>query len=203
MIKKMILTSLLTFTSIHADTLNPLLQIGYDWGGDTLATVYHDYEGTNTIRAGNGLNLEAGAVYQSPQSNLELRFLVGYKIDSDSAYNGDVTWDVIPFTALAMFKAQNWKFGGGATYHLDPKLSGSFSGYDNGVYFNDSVNDVYDNAFGGVAQIQYQPTEAFGIGLKATFIEYQLKNNPTVKVNGDSLGIVFTYAFGNEYSEFR
>lgn len=210
MIKKISLATLLTLTSLFAtDTLKPMLQMGYDWGGTTLATVYHDgnyyYDSEiNEIRAGEGLSFEAGASLGNPSSNMELQFLVGYKFDSDSASNGDVTWDVIPFTALAMFKAQRWKFGGGVTYHLNPTLSGGFSGYDNsGQYYNDTVNDEYDNAVGGVAQIQYMATNSFAIGLKGTFIEYELKNDATQIAKGNSIGILASYTFGNERSAFR
>lgn len=205
MIKKISLATLLTLSTLSAaDTLKPMLQMGYDWGGTTLATVQHTYEGTNEIRAGQGLSFEAGASLGNPSSNMELQFLVGYKFDSDNASNGDVTWDVIPFTALAMFKAQRWKFGGGVTYHLNPALSGGFSGYDNsGAYYNDTVNDEYDNAVGGVAQIQYMASNSFAIGLKGTFIEYELKSDPSYIAKGNSIGILLSYTFGNERSAFR
>lgn len=204
MIKQISLVTLLTFTSLSAnDTLKPMLQMGYDFGGSTLATVQHTYEGSNNIQAGQGLSFEAGASLGNPRSDIELQFLVGYRFDSDSASNGDVTWDVVPFTALAMFKAERWKIGGGVTYHLNPTLSGGFSGYENNVYYNDSVNDQYENAIGAVAQIQYMATNSFGIGLKGTFIEYELKSDSTQTAKGNSIGILASYTFGNERSRFR
>ena len=208
MIKKVSLVTLLTLTSLSAEAVNPLLQLSYDWGGTTLATVehpatYYDAADINKIRAGAGLSLEAGAAIGGNQSDVELQLTVGYKFDSDSAANGEVTWDVIPFTALAMFKSNKWKLGAGVTYHLNPEISGAFSGYDNGVYFNDTINDTYNSAFGGVAKIQYRATPSLDIGLKGTMIEYELKNNPSVTAKGNSIGIVLSYAFGNERSEFR
>ncbi len=214
MIKKISLATLLTLSSLSAsDTLKPMLQMGYDWGGTTLRVVEHNTlsygRDVNKIRAGQGLSFEAGAAISNDNSNMELQFLVGYKFDSDRDYNGEVTWDVIPFTALAMFKSHRWKIGGGVTYHLNPELSGSFDGYDNnGDYFNDRVDNEYDNAIGGIAQIQYRATEALSIGVKATFIEYDLINSlPGVEeaktVDGNSIGIVFNYTFGNERSRFR
>lgn len=202
MFKKISLVTLLTLGILSAsDTVKPMLQMGYDWGGTTLATVYHDGyydQGTEKIRAGQGLSFEAGAAISNPSSNMELRFLVGYKFDSDSASNGDVTWDSIPFTGLAMFKANRWRFGGGVIYHLNPELSGGFGGD------NVSAEDgEYKNAFGGVAQIQYMATDSFGIGIKGTFIEYELKSDPSYKAKGNSIGFVASYTFGNERSEFR
>ena len=204
MIRKILFTSLLSMGILHAEALmKPMLQIGYDFGGTTLATIdhsgsYYYDQSTKKIRAGQGLNLEAGATVARPESPIEIQFLVGYKFDSDSASNGDVTWDVVPFTALAMFRSGKWKFGGGATYHLNPSLSGGFSGTTVAA-----ADGEYENAFGGVVQIQYMATKAFGIGLKGTFIDYKLKSNPTLTASGNSIGIVGTYTFGHERSRFR
>ena len=213
MLKKISLATLLTLSSLSAtDTVKPMLQMGYDWGGTTLTTISYgeyDYYGNyyaddGTIRAGQGLSFEAGAVLGNPSSNMELQFLVGYKFDSESASNGDVTWDVIPFSALAMFKSNRWKLGGGVTYHLNPELSGSLPVYDeNNNFVGNGVHDEYENAFGGVAKIQYRITPSFDIGVKGTFIEYELKSDPSYTAKGNSVGFVLSYAFGNERSEFR
>ena len=198
---------ILNTSSLMASDLKPMLQFGYDFGGETLATVesYDYYNGyqTNKIRAGQGLNFEAGASVSSAESPMEFQFLIGYKVDRESTSNGSVTWDSLPMTAIAMFKKNKWKFGGGLTYHLNPELSGSFTGYDeNGDYFNDSVDDQYEDALGGVIHVQYRISEAASIGIKGTFIEYKLKNNPSIIARGNSVGFNISYAFG-ERSEFR
>ncbi len=205
MIKKISILTLLTLSSIHANQdLKPMIQMGYDFGGTTLATIerdgYYDSD-INKIRAGQGLSFEVGAVVDNP--NMELQFLVGYKFDQESASNGEVTWDMIPFTAVALFKSNRWKFGGGLTYHLNPELLGSFTGYDaDGKYFNDKADDTYENAIGGVVQVQYMVTDNFSMGLKGTFIEYQLKEDNSITANGNAIGINFSYAFG-ERSRYR
>ena len=207
MIKKISLLTLLTLGLLNASqTLKPILQMGYDFGGTTLASVEHDdnYYGNsvNKIRAGQGLSFEAGAVVDAP--NMELQFLVGYKFDQETASNGDVTWDVIPFTALAMMKTPyNWNLGGGVTYHLNPKIDGSFSGTgQNGNHFNDEVHDEYEDAIGGVLQIEYMVTENFRIGVKGTFIEYKQKEDNSIKARGNSVGINLSYRFGGR-SQFK
>lgn len=211
MIKKisfsLVTTMLLSTTALIASDMKPMLQLGYDFGGKTLATVeqfdyYNGYE-ISKIRAGQGLSFEAGAAIESDKKDFEVQFLIGYKFDRESTSNGSVTWDRIPFTTLAMVKKNRWKFGGGVSYHLNPELSGSFSGFDNnGNFFNDSVNDEYDNAIGGVIQAQYMISESTAIGLRGTFIEYKLKNDSSVVASGNSIGINFSYTFG-ERSEFR
>ena len=204
MLKKILLSSLLIYpTLIVADTsLNPLIKLGYDWGGTTLAIVEHEYERDEKIRAGNGVSLEVGAVVASPNSNTELQLFLGYKADQSSASNGEVTWDAIPFTALVMIKNGEWKFGGGVTYHLNPELSGNFSGYDNGDYFNDSVDDQYENSLGTVLEIDYMATDYLSIGVKGTFIEYKLKSDHNLIAKGNSIGLNFSYIFG-KHSEFK
>lgn len=207
MIKKISLSLIALFTfstgSLFASELKPMIQFGYDFGGKTLATVeqydyYNGYENSK-IRAGQGFSFEAGAAIDNPQSNLELQFLVGYKFDRESNYDGSLTWDQIPFSALAMFKSHKWQFGGGVTYHLNPELSGSTVGDNN---FNGSIDDEYDNAIGGIVQVQYNVSEATAIGLRGTFIEYELKNDPSVVAKGNSVGINLSYKFGG-HSEFR
>jgi hypothetical protein len=214
MFKKISLVTLLTLGTLSAsDTVKPMLQMGYDWGGTELATVQHENydaygyrynDSSYKIRAGEGLSFEAGAVLGNDNSNMELQFLVGYKFDSDSANNGDVTWDVIPFTALAMFKSNKWKFGGGVTYHLNPELDSSFPIYDkNNNFVSNGMNDKYENAFGGVVKMQYRITPSFDVGVKGTFIDYKLKDDSSVTADGNSIGFVLSYSFGNERSEFR
>ena len=206
MIKKISLITLLTFSFLNAsESLKPILQMGYDFGGTTLARVEHEgsySSSVNKIRAGQGLSFEGGAVLDT--RNMELQFLVGYKFDEESASNGDVTWDVIPFTALVMMKTPyNWNFGGGVTYHLNPKIDGSFSGDDrDGNHFNDNIHDEYEDAIGGVVQIEYMATENFRIGIKGTFIEYKQKDDNTIKARGNSVGINLSYRFGGR-SQFR
>jgi len=209
MLKKVSLLALLAFNSLFASNdLKPIIQIGYDFGGTTLATVEHPqtydrYADVNKIRAGEGLSLEIGAVLSNPNGNMDLQFLIGYKFDEDSAENGSVKWDTIPFTTLAMFKSKKWRFGGGVTYHLNPEIAGNFSGYENGKPFKDEIADEYKSAFGGVAQIQYMATNSLAIGLRGTFIEYELKDDPTIKAKGNTIGLNFSYTFGNERSRFR
>jgi hypothetical protein len=192
--------AILNTNALVASDLNPILQFGIDFGGKTLSTVerydyYYDSYETSKIRAGQGASLEVGASVTNPKSNLELQFLVGYKMDQESASNGSVTWDMVPFTALALMKQKKWKFGGGLTYHLKPELVGGFTG-------SASVNDEYEDSLGAVIQAQYMLSDSMAVGIRGTLIEYKYKADPSFKASGNSIGINFTYTFGQE-SEFR
>jgi hypothetical protein len=183
-------------TLIEADLLRPIIQLGFNSGGDELVTIEHDYSSSYTIDAGDGINMEIGMAIDNPLNNFETELLIGYKFDSDSASNGDITWSTIPISALAFVKAQGWKFGGGLTYHISPSLEGDFSG-------GDRIRDDFDDALGAIIQIQYEIIDAFAIGIRGTFIEYQLRNQPSEKANGNNIGIVATIKFGGTTPRYR
>jgi hypothetical protein len=188
--KKIIFASAFLLTMLNAGDVKPIIQVGYQGGGDRLITIAHP-DRNYGINGGDGISIEGGMALDNPHSNLEFQALVGYRVDADNADNGDVTWDTVPLSLLALYKADNWKFGGGLTYHLAPQLDGGFGG--------DVINDDYEDAVGSVAQIQYAPSEAFAIGLRATFIEYELKSDPTKKTSGNNIGIIGTVKFGTDY----
>jgi len=193
--KKIFTTLLLGSISLtQASGIKPIIQLAIDAGGDELVTIEHDYSSDVHIDAGDGFSLEAGmAIEIAP--NFENQLLVGYKFKEDNAYNGDISWDAIPLSALGLFKVQNWKFGGGLTYHISPELDGRFD--------NDEINYEFENALGVVAQIQYEVANSFALGIRATFIEYERKNDHTQTASGNSLGVVGTFKFGGERSRFR
>jgi hypothetical protein len=194
MSKKIILILPLLLTLSHT-TPRPLLQFGFESGGDELITIDHDFQSNYTIDAGDGFRLELGMAIEDPRNEMEIQFLAGYKFDSDSADNGSISWSMIPLSALGFVKIPQWKFGGGLTYHINPELDGSFG--------NDDIQDEFDNAWGGILQIQYEIIDAFALGLRATFIDYKLKRDNTQTANGNSIGFIGTFKFGGKRSRFR
>ncbi len=197
MIRKILLTIPLVFTLNYANSyIKPIIQAGFNSGGDELVTITHDYYNeAYTIDAGDGINLEMGMAIENPINNFETQLLIGYKFDSDS--NGDTTWNMFPISALAFINAQGWKFGGGLTYHISPSLEGSVT--SNGYL----LRDDFDDALGGIIQIQYEVANSFAIGLRGTFIEYQLSRDPSQTANGNSIGLVATVKFGGTRSRYR
>jgi len=184
------------FSISNAGFVKPLLQIGFTGGGDELVTIEHEYSRNYTIDAGDGFFIEAGMAIENPLANFETQLLIGYKFDTDSAGNGDITWDTIPITALGLVTAQGWKFGGGITYHISPELSGDFIG-------DIHIRDEFEDAIGAIIQVQYEIAHIFSIGLRGTFIEYELKRDPTQKANGNSLGVIATIKFGGTSARYR
>jgi hypothetical protein len=184
------------FSISNASFIKPLLQIGFTGGGDELVTIEHEYSRNYTIDAGDSFFIEAGMAIENPVTNFETQLFVGYKFDTDTAGNGDITWDAIPITALGLFNFQGWKFGGGITYHISPELSGDFAG-------DLHIRDEFEDAIGGIIQVQYEIAKVFSIGLRGTFIEYQLKRDNNQKANGNSLGVVATIKFGGSSYRYR
>ncbi|HHB94381.1 MAG TPA: hypothetical protein ENK88_04470 [Campylobacterales bacterium] len=195
MLKKLLLIMPIFITLSYGELIKPVIQLSFEGGGDELVTIDHDYENDYTIDAGDGLSLEMGMSIDNPVANFETQLLIGYKFDSDSASNGDMTWSIIPISALGFIKVPYWRFGGGFTYHLSPELRSTFD--------NDRFTDEFNNALGGIVQIQYEPTDFFAVGLKGTFIEYELKSDPSKTASGNSLGLVLTIKFGGTRSRYR
>ena len=198
MIRKilLILPFIFTFNYAGVNLIKPIIQVGFNSGGDELVTITHDYYNeAYTIDAGDGINLEMGMAIENHINNFETQFLIGYKFDSDN--NGDTTWSMIPISALAFINAQGWKFGGGLTYHINPSLEGSLTS-DGSL-----LRDDFDGALGGIIQIQYEMANTFAIGLRGTFIEYQLSRDPSQTANGNSIGLVATVKFGGTRSRYR
>ncbi len=192
----LILPLVLTLSYTDVNFIKPIIQVGFNSGGDELVTITHDYYNeAYTIDAGDGINLEMGMAIENPITNFETQFLIGYKFDSDS--NGDTTWSMIPISALAFINAEGWKFGGGLTYHISPSLEGSVTS-DGSL-----LRDDFDDALGGIVQIQYEIANTFAIGLRGTFIEYQLSRDPSQKANGNSIGLIATVKFGGTRSRYR
>ncbi|NEW61056.1 DUF481 domain-containing protein [Sulfurovum sp. bin170] len=198
MLKKTLLILPLLLTLSHANP-KPIIQIGFESGGDELITIDHDYESDYTIKAGDGFRFELGMAIEDPLGVLEVQFLAGYKFDSDSADNGSITWSMIPLSALGFIKIPGWKFGGGLTYHINPELDGSFRNYN----YDDDIKDEFKSALGGIMQIQYEPIDAFALGLRATFIDYELKRDNSKTANGNAIGLICTFKFGGKRSRFR
>ncbi len=192
----LILPLVLTLSYTDVNFIKPIIQVGFNSGGDELVTITHDYYNeAYTIDAGDGINLEMGMAIENPITNFETQFLIGYKFDSDS--NGDTTWSMIPISALAFINAEGWKFGGGLTYHISPSLEGSVTS-DGSL-----LRDDFDDALGGIVQIQYEIANTFAIGLRGIFIEYQLSRDPSQKANGNSIGLIATVKFGGTRSRYR
>jgi hypothetical protein len=155
---------------------------GYDTGGDTLVTAVFFGGETEKIKANQGLFFGGGVSIVNDAKDVETEITLNYKIDDITASNGDVTWSRWPLDALVFYRMPSVRFGGGATYHLNPDLSGS------GVV--SGLNVQFKDALGFLLQVDWRITEKLNLGVRYTALDYDVEGGGSVKSNG--LGIVFS-----------
>ncbi|VAW98186.1 hypothetical protein MNBD_GAMMA22-1202 [hydrothermal vent metagenome] len=161
---------------------------GVHFGGDNLATATFTNGDTKDINAGALLSVGIGPQIDITE-NSNVRVLFNYKTDSISAQNGNLSFTRFPIDVMYFYTTEQWLFGGGITYHLNPELMGD--GLASGI------NGSYDNALGFLAEVDFRLGEFFYIGGKLTFIDYEPQQANAKTVDGNSVGIVMGFIFGD------
>lgn len=174
-----------------AAELRPTVRVGYDVGGDTLATVVYTDGKTRDIRSGEGLVGAVGASLTNDARSLELEAMVSFKTQFVFASNGDVTWTRYPVDVLGFYRFSKVRVGGGVTYHLSPRVNGE------GAASN--VDLDFKSAVGGVVQADFlfsgaESSAGAYLGVRYTSLEYEASQGGA-KVRGESLGLHIGYRF--------
>ncbi len=174
---------LLATKSAYAE-VDFIASIGLHSGGDDVVEVLFTDGSSEDIKAGEFLTLEFGAAWD--MGNIEARATGGWKIDSISATNGDLDFSRLTGQLLFLYALDEWRFGGGATYHFNVELDGG------GVASIASAE--FDDALGYVAEVDYYFSEKAYVGLQYTDIEYDRTTafgQSPATFDGSSIGIVF------------
>lgn len=135
-------------------------------------------------RAGELMTLAIGSQIKISE-NSNVRVLFGWKFNSMSSMHSstdNINFSRFPIDVLYFQRLKKWNFGGGLSYHLNPKLTG------------DGINKNYDNALGYIVEIDFRLTDFFYLGGKYTDIAYKQKSN-SITVDGNSIGIVGGFIF--------
>ncbi len=169
--------------SLAAD-VRPVVRIGFDFGGDKLAGATFTNGSTDTIKAGELIYLGAGLSVITDSKDIEVEATLSYKNDSINASNGKIDWTRFPLDALVFYRMPKFRMGGGLTYHLSPKLSGS------GVASN--INGNFDDSLGFLLEGDYLVTQKVNVGLRYTNIKYKIGG---ASIDGSSIGITAGYRF--------
>ncbi|MBI3771861.1 MAG: hypothetical protein HY272_04075 [Gammaproteobacteria bacterium] len=184
------ISGLFCLTSIqtaNAD-LKWLIRGGIDLGGDELAHAYFTNGNDDKINAGEMLSVAAGGIYSTTpftQPGLETEVAIGWKFDTISGKNGNINWNRYPLEVLEFYRTGTWRFGGGLTYHMNPKLT------SDGVAA--SLGTVsFDDALGVIGEIDYLTDTGLMIGGRVTLIDYKARNQTA---NGNSIGVSVGYRF--------
>jgi hypothetical protein len=171
----------------HAADVRPLVKAGFDLGGETMVNVVFTNGDTQKVRANEGFYLGGGAAIINDAKDWEYHVTLAYKFALIDASNGDVEWTRIPFEALAFYRLQHVRFGGGLAYHLSPKLEGS------GVV--GGLNVKFKNALGVILQADWRITQAIALGGRLTFLEYDAKAPASGSAEANGFGVTFSMNF--------
>lgn len=176
-----IVIGFVVFFSGSVSAADLVLEAGLHSGGDTLATAQFIDGSTESIKAGGFVSVAIGANF-AINEELESQVTFGYKFDSVDAENGDIEFSRFPINALVLYKLDEWRLGGGLTYHLDPSLevSGAGAGF--------ASNTDYDDALGFLLDARYFFAQRAYVGARLTFIEYESQAGATF--DGNSVGVV-------------
>ncbi|MAM88079.1 MAG: hypothetical protein CME36_12320 [unclassified Hahellaceae] len=159
--------------------------LGLTTGGDELASLEFVDGDDADIKAGGLFSIAGGLGYQLPTSPLYLQSTIGYHFDSVNAENADASFSRVPFELLAFYTADQFRVGGGLSYHLSPELEFELDGVG-----KESIK--FDDAAGLVLQADYLATRKVGFGLRAVFIEYDTGQNGSEAVDGNQFGLQAT-----------
>lgn len=185
--KSFISTSILALvltTAVQAK-VSPIIQMGLGMGGDEVATATYTNGDKIDLTTAGGFAFEAGVAI--PTGNkLETQFLVGYKSDSTNATNADITMSRVYLTALGLYNLGKVGVGAGVTYHLTPELSSS--GDIKGIEAD------FESVVGPVLQATYTFNKGYSVGLKATILDYKVKNTST-KLKAKGADLFLSYKF--------
>lgn len=175
---------MVAMASAHA--AEGFFQVGVDVGGDEMLQVYFNNGRGDEINAGELLQISGGIIFPTfaDTNEWETQLSFGWKTDSVSADNGSATFDRFPLEALQFIRVGDVRLGGGITLHLNPEMNGD------GVLSDLRVK--FDDAWGGVVQLDYFPRDIVMIGVRATMIEYEAQGDV---VDGSSIGAIVGLRF--------
>lgn len=163
-------------------TTHPTVDIGVLFGGDKLAERTYVLGGTDSVYAGKGVFADIGVLHNFEDPDWAFKGTLGIHSGFSAGFGSDISFKRYPFDLVILHSEGNHHFGGGLTYHANPKLNG-----------NGHVPDVvFKDAIGGVLEYQYRI-----FGFRYTYIRYEVEG-PCVgncSFDGSTLGFFFNFVF--------
>lgn len=161
---------------------HPTVDVGVLFGGDKLAERTYVLGGTDSVYAGKGVFADLGVLHNFDTPDWAFKATVGIHSGFSAGFGSDISFKRYPFDLVLLYSDGNQHFGGGLTYHANPKLNG-----------NGHVPDVtFKDAVGGILEYQYRV-----FGLRYTYIRYQVDGPCTgsCSFDGSTLGFFFNFVF--------
>lgn len=164
------------------DTTHFTVDTGLVFGGDKIAERTYTLGGTDSIYAGKSLFAAAGVLHDFADSAWAFKGSVGIQSGFTAGFGSDISFTRYPIELTALYTHGNQHFGGGITYHANPKFNG-----------NGHVPDlVFKDAAGLVLEYQYRI-----LGIRYTHIRYSVEGPCPGRCNfdGSNLGLFFDFIF--------
>jgi hypothetical protein len=159
---------------------------GVTFGGDKLVTGEYTNGTEYKLHAGGTLATNFGIDYQfSPQFSMQ--GTVGYHVDAAGARNGTVLFQRVPFEVLAYYNhGANWRFGGGARYVTNTRLSS-----DGAAYVG---NYDFDNTVSLVLETEYRLNAHIGFKLRLVDEDFT-QTGTSNRIKANHIGLMANYYF--------
>ena len=158
--------------------------IGYGVGGSTVVeedvfTFFVSSRDSRTMKAGDGIQTEFGYEIDVAEK-MAVRLLIGHKFNSENLYDADHKITSTPTSALFLYTSRRVSFGGGLTYHINPRYTarGKYS-----RSYDDTAN--FDSALGVnlVLNIRLTRSDLFSLDIRYTDISYEGAEPPKNSFN--------------------
>ena len=165
--------------------IHPLVGVALTSGGDSLAEVLYTDGGSRTIKAGNLVQIYAGAEYRAPGSPFAFQGTVGYHFDNVSAQNGSMRFERYPIELIGLWNASpSIRLGVGARYAAGARLTSggaaSIGSYD------------FDSSIAPLALGEWLITPHMGLQLRYVHETFKLNG---YSFDGSHAGLGFNYYF--------
>jgi outer membrane receptor protein involved in Fe transport len=171
----------------QAGEVRPIIKAGIDTGGDTVVTANFIGGDSERVRANEGAFVGGGMSWVDDSGNLEVEIALTYKFALVDANNGDIEFTRVPLDAMLFYRTTNFRFGGGLTYHINPKIQGD------GIV--GGLDIQLKDALGLLLQADWRITQKINLGLRYTYVEYKAEGNFTGTAKSDGMGVVFSMRF--------
>jgi hypothetical protein len=178
-----------------------LAKIGYDTGGDSLASVPSlSSSSLQKIKANEGAVVAVGISVLNDARNFAVEPTIGCKGALSSGSIQDYEFTRCPLDVLGFYSVpigetgkSQLRFGAGPTYHINPKL------LETGSLAKNTTN--FDNALGFVAQVDgiiaFQNGRwGINVGLRYTNVNYETSGVPTIRAKGIGIFIGGQFPIG-------
>ena len=159
--------------------LSLLVSGGYDFGGDKLLEIEYFDGSVDTLRTGQGFNLNIGGELRPNASkDFSLRGTAGFRFSSNRESDVDATIYSFPIELSAnWYPSRNLRFGVGYVEHLNTTLDSRDFGDTN---FEDASGPKYEIAYKGFA---------------VTFTNIDYRDQDGFKYSADTVGLSYSIAF--------